>query len=397
MIEHAPRFEERPPYARPGCGETVQANDRDLSLDVLKGLGCILMVMAHVPAKIWTYQGLTFLGGFAPVPFYSVVGVTACFQAQKYKPRSVILNYLFLFLLGFALNGFNSPDFMRPPVIHFDIIQIIAIGSLAVYLLEYYFKPPVWIYLMLGIISFLVKLALDVVLPAQNYPLLAGLLLTYSGTFPIFPWLFLFLLGVFAYRISVQWDLGWTVITAGIYMLLALTGFALDYRNKFDMSVGYFLLSCILLFGLFLLARKFKWFQWQSPFNPFIFFGQNSLLFLFVHFSVIGVFVLRLQWNDNIRWFRLYPFLFWGFVTLVTWISMAFLLYAARIRWLAIQFDRIWVWMLLAFLVFAVAALIPYKGIVRWSEAGLGISAALYYHRLGRALKGRDLTPAYEI
>ncbi len=382
-----------PLYVRPGCDETMQSETRDLSLDVLKGLGCLLMVLAHVPAKIWTYRDLTFLGGFAPVPFYAVVGVTASFQAQKYKPRSVILNYLFLFLFGFALSGFNSPDFMRPPVIHFDIIQIIAIGSLAIYLLEYYLKPSIWVYLILGILSFLIKLGLDVVLPAQNYPLLAGLLLTYSGTFPIFPWLFLFFLGVFAYRIGLQWNLGWTVITVAIYLILALAGFALDYRSKYDMSVGYFLLSCLFLFGLFFLARKFKFFQGQSLFNPLIFFGQNSLLFLFVHFSVIGVFVLRLQWDENIRWFRLYPFLFWGFVALVTWIAMAFLLYAARIKWLEIQFDRIWVWALLTFLVFAVAALIPHKGLVRWSEAGLGIIAALYYHRLGHALKGQASTP----
>ena len=372
----------------------MQSKSRDLSLDVLKGLGCLLMIMAHAPFKIGIYRQFTFLGGFAPVPFYAVVGVTASFQAQKYKPRVVILNYLFLFLLGFALNAFNSPDLLHPPVIHFDIIQIIAIGSLAVYLLEYYVKPSAWTYLILGVLSFLIKLLLDVLLPAQNYTLLAGILLTYSGTFPIFPWLFLFFLGVFAYRLSLSWNLGWAAISMAVFVLLSLVGFALDYRSKFDMSVGYFLLSCLLLFGLFFLARKFEFFQRQSSFNPLIFFGQNSLLFLFVHFAVIGLLSGRLQLDENVRLFRIYPFLFWLLIIALTWILMAAFIYSSRLPWLEKQFDKIWIWILLTVFVLVIPAILSHNGLIRWTEAGLGVIAALYYHQLARALKqGQTLAP----
>jgi fucose 4-O-acetylase-like acetyltransferase len=366
---------------------SMQSKTRDFSLDVLKGLGCLLMVMAHVPVRVGVYRNLTFIGGFAPVLFYSVVGVTAVFQAQKYKPRAVVLNYLFLFLLGFALNGFNSPDFLLPPAIHFDIIQIIAIGSLAVYFFEYYFKPPTWAYLALGILFFLIKLALDALMPADKYPLLAGLVLTYTGTFPIFPWLFLFFLGVFAYRIALKWDLGWALVCIAIYLALFLTGFNLDYKSKYDMSIGYFLLSCLLLFGMFFLARKFHFLEKQSSLNPVMFFGQNSLLFLFVHFAVIAMFTDRLQWNENIRLFNRYPVSFFIFVAIVTWVLMLILVYAAKIPWLEIKFEHVWVWILFTVLVFGVA-LIPHKGLVRWSEAGLGIIVSLYYHRLSHALKG---------
>jgi hypothetical protein len=351
------------------------------------------MIMAHAAFKTGLYRQLTFLGGFAPVPFYAVVGVTAAFQAQRYPPRPVLLNHLFLFLLGFALNGFNSPDFLRPPVIHFDIIQIIAIGSLAVYLVEYYFKPPAWVYLMVGILSFLIKLGLDVILPARDYPLLAGLLLTYSGTFPIFPWIFLFFLGVFAYRLAVPWNLGWTVISAGLFLALALAGFDLDYRSKYDMSVGYFLLSCMLLFGLFFLVRQFRILGRGSAFNPILFFGQNSLLFLFVHFAAIAFFGLRLQWTDDVHIFKTHPFLFWLFIFLFVWALMALLVAAARIRWLESAFDPLWVWVCLTLLVLTVP-LIPHNGLVRWAEVGLGIIAALYYHRLSLALKGGQAAPA---
>ena len=365
----------------------MQSKTRDLTLDVLKGLGCLLMIMAHMPFKVGMYKDLTFLGGFAPVPFYSVVGITAFFQAQKYFPRSVILNYLILFFLGFALNGFNSPDFLRPPVIHFDIIQVIAIGAVAVYMLEYYFKPPNWVYLILGVFCFLIKLVLDVLLPAQQYPVLAGIILPYSGTFPIIPWLFLFFLGVYVYRVGWKWNFGWMIVSVVIFVVLAMTGFDLNYRSKFDMSLGYFLLSCIFLFGLFFVFMKFKIFSKPFALNPILFFGQNSLLFLFVHFGAIALFSLQLQWNEKILLIKHHPFLMWLLIFFVAWIAMMILLYIAKINPLRSLFDRIWIWELLVVLVLTVP-LIPNNEFVRWAAVVLGIIAALHYHQLSRALKG---------
>jgi fucose 4-O-acetylase-like acetyltransferase len=366
----------------------MQSKSRDLSLDVLKGLGCLLMIMAHLQIQTGFYKQLTFLGGFAPVPFYAVVGVTTLFQTQKYKPRSVLLNFLFLFLIGFALNGFNSPDFLRPPVIHLDIISIIAVGAIAVYLVEYYFKPSAWIYLVLGVLCFLIKLALDVLLPVKDYPLLAGLILPYSGTFPVIPWLFLFFLGVYVYRAGWKWNLFWMIFAMVVFVSLALIGFNLDYRSKFDMSLGYFLLSCVFLFALFLVFSKIKIFESPSALNPIVFFGQNSLLFLFVHFCFISLFELQLQRNGGLTVFNDHLFLRWLSIFAVTWIAMAALLYLAKINPLRSFFDRIWIWILLAILILTIP-LIPNNEFVRYAEVVLGIIAALHYHQLSRALKGR--------
>ncbi|HUH99389.1 MAG TPA: heparan-alpha-glucosaminide N-acetyltransferase domain-containing protein [Anaerolineales bacterium] len=365
----------------------VQPKTRDLSLDVLKGLGCLLMIMAHMPFKLGWYKDLTFLGGFAPVPFYAVVGVTAFFQAQKYLPRPVILNYLVLFFLGFALNGFNSPDFLRPPVIHFDIIQVIAMGALAVYLFERCFKPPVWLYLIVGVLCFLLKPALDVLLPVQDHPLLAGILLPYSGTFPVIPWLFLFFLGAYVYRIGPRWNFSWAAVSTLIFVALAMSGVNLEYRSKFDMSLGYFLLSCILAFALFLVFLNFKVLNRPSPFNPILFFGQNSLLFLFVHFAAIAFFSLQLQWEVKVPLIKHHPFLMWLLIFAVTWITMLILLYLAKINPRRACFDRIWVWVLLVALVWTVP-LLPNNELVRWTAVGLGTVASLHYHQLSRALKG---------
>ena len=363
------------------------SNHRDLTLDILKGLGCLLMIMAHMPYRAGVYRQLTFLGGFATVPFYAVAGVTATFQAQKYAPRAVTLNYLILFLLGFALNGFNSPDYLRPPVIHFDIIQIIALGSLCVYLLEYYLKPAAWVYLLLALLTFLAKLGLDILLPVQDHPALAGILLPYSGTFPLIPWLFLFFLGAYAYRLGNWWNLGWALLLLGTYWTLVWSGLDLHYRSKYDMSVGYFLLSCMLLFVLYLCARGMALLRDSAGLAPLTFLGRNSLLFLFVHFAAIAFFYLRLQWNENIPLFRATPFLFWLFLLVIVLIVMSGLLRVAGFLLLESYFDRIWVWAVLIALVLGVAAVIPHNGLVRWVESGLGIVAALYYHRLGRALK----------
>ncbi len=297
-------------------------------------------------------------------------------------------------MLGFALNGFNSPDFLRPPVIHFDIIQIIALGSLAVYLLEFYFKPHAWVYLLLGLASFLIKLGLDVVLPAKDHPLLAGVLLTYSGTFPLFPWLFLFFLGVFTYRLGILPNLLWLAASIVLFPALAMLGVDLDERSKYDMSTGYFLLCCLLLFGLFFLFRYLRFLHWESVLNPVLFFGRNSLLFLFVHFAALGVLSSRLQLDENVRAFRLYPFLFWLLILCVAWAVMAALGFAARLHELGILFDRLWIWILLAALVLAIPALVPHNGLVRWTEAVLGTIFGLYYHRLGRALKQRQASSA---
>ncbi|MBI3739797.1 MAG: hypothetical protein HY258_12180, partial [Chloroflexi bacterium] len=209
-----------------------------------------------------------------------------------------------------------------------------------------------------------------------------------------FPWLFLFFLGVFAYRLSLPWNLGWSVISIAVFVVLSLIGLNLDYRSKYDMSVGYFLLSCLLLFGSFFLARRFEFFQKQTLFNPLIFFGQNSLLFLFVHLVLIGMLSWRLQLDENVRLFRTYPILFWLSIMAITWILMAAFIYSARLPWLEKQFDKIWIWILLTVFVLVIPAILSHNGLIRWTEAGLGVIAALYYHQLARALKqGQTLAP----
>jgi fucose 4-O-acetylase-like acetyltransferase len=359
---------------------------RDFSIDIIKGLGCILMVMAHMPFKMGFYKYLTFVGGFAPVLFFSAAGITAAFQAQKYQTGPVLSNYFFLFFLGFALNGFHSPDYLHTPPVHFDMISNIALCSIIVYLLEHYLKPSTWMYLLMGISCFLIKLGFDLVLPVEGHPWLSGTLLSHVGAFPIFPWLFLYFLGVFAYRISISSNFVWAVTTLTIYLFLGFTGLILDYRSKYDMSVGYFLLSCLLLFVLFSLVRKFAGAYELSSGNILFFLGRNSLLFLFTHFAVIRILSGRLQLEINVMLFKHYPFMFWILILSITLMAMTAFIYASHFTWIQNQFNKIWIWILLVVLVIIIPALLMQDGLIRWAELGLGIIVGLYYQYLRAAL-----------
>ena len=78
---------------------------RDATLDYIKGIGCIFMVLSHaiVTAPGWWYQlqctGF-FLGRMAPVIFFSVTGIVNTITARRYP-----LRYFLIFGTLFGLYG----------------------------------------------------------------------------------------------------------------------------------------------------------------------------------------------------------------------------------------------------------------------------------------------------
>ncbi|MEW5940974.1 MAG: hypothetical protein AB1750_15005, partial [Chloroflexota bacterium] len=72
-------------------------SQRSLTLDVLKGIGCVMMVIPHLGLTVHNYARYRIWGILAPVLFYAVSGVTASIQEKKYTARSFFLTYLFLF------------------------------------------------------------------------------------------------------------------------------------------------------------------------------------------------------------------------------------------------------------------------------------------------------------
>ena len=360
---------------------------RDTSIDILKGIGCLVMIVAHSSLKFGGYERFKFWGGLAPVLFFAATGATAAFQAQKYKPRGVLLTYAFLFLLGFSFNRITDPGFLRQP--EFDIIQIVAVGSSVIYLLEYYFHPRAWVYLLLGFLAFelkfiLQKLLVGIIIIGVNWFIPPGI-------FPVFPWLFLFLFGLFAYRINNYVNAGLAAGFGIILFILYKVNFPIDIENKWDMSIGYFLICGILVFSTFFVLRIIA--VWREKIFKYkgllAFLGQNSLLFLFVHFPLI-LYLKDTRIHRNVELIFNHPYLFWLLALGLTLVAMLVLIWLAKWKFSTCFFDHLTVWIIMTALVFATGIFISTQRFVYLIEIGLGILTALYSPKLGHILKHKS-------
>jgi fucose 4-O-acetylase-like acetyltransferase len=365
----------------------LTSSQRDTSIDILKGIGCLVMIVAHSSLKFGGYERFKFWGGLAPVLFFAATGVTAAFQAQKYKPRGVLLTYGFLFLLGFSFNRITDPGFLQEP--EFDIIQMVAIGSSAVYLLEYYLRPRAWVYLLLGFLTFGLKFLLQKLLAGIFIVGITNALIP-PGIFPIFPWLFLFFFGLFAYRINNYVNLGFAAGFCAILFVLQRANSPIDIENKWDMSPGYFLACIVLVFSTFFVLRFLS--SWRKKiFNHeglLTFLGQNSLLFLYVHFPII-LYLKGIRIHRNVQLIFRHPYLFWLLVLGLTLVVMFVLIRLAKWESSARIFDYLIIWILMTALVFAAGIFISTERFTYFIEIGLGILTALFYPKLGNIFKQR--------
>lgn len=359
-------------------------SQRDNSIDILKGIGCLLMIIAHSSLNFGGYDRFKFWGGLAPILFFSAAGVTASFQAKKYQPRGVLWTYAFLFLLGFSFNRITDPGFLQE--LEFDIIQMIVIGSSAIYLLEYYLHPQTWVYLIFGFLAFGLKFILQKLLAGIVIVGLTNALVP-PGIFPIFPWLFLFFFGLFAYRINNKVNLYLAGGFSLTLLVLFKANFPLDIHNKWDMSIGYFLVCSILLFCTFFTLRfineRGKTFERKGLLS---FLGKNSLLFLFVHFPII-LYLKENQIHRKVLLIFQHPYLFWLLILGLTLAVMFVLIWIAKWKVSAQIFDHLAVWVAMTALIFIAGIFIHSESFTYSIEIGLGILTALYYSKLGNIFK----------
>lgn len=349
---------------------------RDLGLDVLKGIGCALMVVAHSKLKMWDYEQYIFWGNLAPALFFSVAGVTASFQAGK-TPRGMFLFYGFIFLLGFSYNGFLDPGFLGN--IQFEIIQTIALGVLTVYFVERSFHPRPWVYAMLGAAAF----GLDKLLYPLGYEFLEGILIA-PGLFPLLPWLSFFFLGVFAHRVKNLYNLLAAIALIGLYLFLC--GFVIPDVNesKWRFLPEFFIASAAFLLLLFFLARAVSLLR-HPVFNKLtIFWGVNSLLFLYIHYALIK-FLRLFKVQQNIEVIFNHPWLFWALVLALATVIM--LIIVSLAKWFERPFQHIAIWLVMLVLVFAAPFVIQKPSYVSYFELLPGVAFAVYYPLLGKILK----------
>lgn len=354
----------------------ITKQGRDQGLDVLKGIGCALMAVAHSKLKMWDYEQYIFWGNLAPALFFSVAGVTASFQAGK-SLRGIFLFYGFLFLLGFSYSGFLDPDFLIK--IQFEIIQTIALGVLVVYLIERSFQPPPWGYLILGITAF----GLDKLLYPLGFEFLEGILIA-PGLFPLLPWLSVFLLGVFAYRAKNLYNLILFLLLIGLYFFFY--GFVIPDVNesKWQFLPEFFIASAAFLLLMFFLVRAFPLLRHPAMNKLTIFWGVNSLLFLYIHYALIK-FLRLFKAQQNVEVIFNHPWLFWVLVLALATLLM--LMITALAKWFDRYFQHVVIWLGMLILIFAAPFVISKSSYISYFELLPGVAFAVYYPLLGKILK----------
>jgi hypothetical protein len=363
-------------------------SQRSLTLDVLKGIGCVMMVIPHLGLTVHNYERYRIWGILAPVLFYAVSGITASIQERKYTLRSFLLTYASLFLLGFSFNRITDPGFLNE--IEFDIIQFVAVGSLIIFLLERYVRPSHWIYLVLGFASAAAKPLIQMALGGATFP--GANLIVPPGIFPLFPWMSLFFLGLFAWRADNRLNLGFGLFFTAALIGLWLSGYNLDIQNKEDMSLSVFLLCCSMLFLSFYLARALpKLFENERLMLPLSFLGRNSLLYLYVHFPLI-LLIKHFRIVHRVEFLYTHPYLMWGIALAAAYLGMLILLPLAKIKPLARLFDFIPTWIVMVALVFGVGIFVRNFNLELVLEIALGLITALFFARLSAALKQKMAT-----
>lgn len=79
---------------------------RDRSLDFLKGVACLMMILAHAPVPIPPGWGLCFyVASMAPAVFFPVTGITTLYQIKKRNLKVLFFFYAIFFILGFSYNA----------------------------------------------------------------------------------------------------------------------------------------------------------------------------------------------------------------------------------------------------------------------------------------------------
>lgn len=349
---------------------------RDVRLDVLKGIGCALMVIAHSKLKMWDYEEYLIWGNLAPALFFSTAGVTASFQAKK-PVKEMLFLYSFIFLLGFSYNGFLNPDFLLK--FEFEIIQTIALSILIIYSIEKYFHPNTWLYFIFGITAF----ALDKIIYSLGFEYLEGILIA-PGLFPLMPWLSMFFFGVFAYHAKNIYNL--LIFFAIGILYYFMFGWAIPDVNasKWQFLLDFFLLSSAFLFLMFFLARCIFLFKHPKTNWLTIFWGTNSLLFLYIHYAFIKFFRLfEVQRNVELIWNH--PWLFWVLILFSSTIAMLMITFSSR--WLEFIFRHWLTWITLLILIFIAPFIIDKPSYFGYFELLLGILLAAYYPMLSKMLK----------
>ncbi len=355
---------------------------RDYSLDAIKGIACILMIFAHAKisqASLVDLHLLKTIGGFAPVLFFAVSGVTATFQASRKKILEIILFYTLFAVIGLSYNTIWEPQNNILNKIDCEIFQIIAIGAIIISLIELYIKPQKKYYLFLAITAFCIHYFYTQMINVRPsrfaHFLFCG---DFTGTaFPIFPWVSIFFFGIFAYNIKNKFNLIIGIVSSicMVLLLLLLPSHESLADEKWNMSIGYFLRSSSFLFLSFYVFRKYNNYFYKN--NVLIYLGQNSLLFLYVHLIFLKI-IFPMIGFDNA-----YPV--WVISLLLSLSFMKVSQYANT--YIEQYFNNFYIWAIIIALICAIPLIFHVDTTIQIMQVSIGVLVANNYQNIPKLLK----------
>lgn len=342
--------------------------ERDYSLDCIKGIACILMILVHAITLVTVGKSgvggifgiLAFFGGTAPALFLAVSGVTSSVFQVKKSIKVIIPAYIIFGVLGISYSAIWRPNVYSSTLC--DILQMMAMAVTITVLIEKSIKPSKLFYLVASLAVFFIHYFITSKIPA--FPLRDFLFA--PAIFPVFPWLSMVFFGIFLYRIDKNLNLliGTSVFVASI---LASMFIKVDFPNKFNMSVGFFSVSIFVMSTVFFISRSIKF---KKTNNPILYLGKNSLLFLYAHLLAIKVFA---PFTNNV---------------LLRWIVVLILAYLLMLgiqfinRYIEKFFCNIMIWILMMAAVVFIPLFIGNANLIFSLEMLIGILFSANYHKL---------------
>jgi len=338
------------------------------NLDYLKGIGCFVMVPGHTLLLSVDDKGayyLYFTLHFLTCLFFTASGVTTVFQAERRPMSFLLLYFTILFFVGLTFTSVFHPQWIFEYRI--EIVQIIMLGCMSLLLMHRIFKDRWGLYFVAAMVIFGIKMVCDIWFPEWRGD---GILFPHKDYiiplhervegdppivvtgFPIFPWLYLFPLGVFCYFAQLKWN----YLIAGVCAIFAAGlyyqhGFS-PFLNKWDMTVQHFLVVTFITCFIFITIRTVP--TEKLPLNRIaVFWGQNSLTFLYVHLIVlnsVGV-ALALLGAREVPYVQ---YIWYVLSFIATYYAMRWVTKLPTSKWMEKEYP----WVLLMLVVFAMPVMV---------------------------------------
>ena len=252
-------------------------SQRDCAVDLIKGVACLLMAVAHV--RFTEAPWLQFVT-MAAVLFFATTGMNLAGIVEKREGQETRLaaNALFLIFAGFADNYVQNTLGMC------DVFQSAGIAILAMLLLRRFF-PRYWTWLFP--IPFLIHFANQ----QFHWKTAAGGFSSFfltPGLFPLLPWLSFYLLGAHLKKYGKR-SSAWLIAACALAALAIVSIFRPFHFDKFWMSPEYFLIGCAVAACAVAGVRQWLPLAGGNRLAEIRRWGANSLVFYICNNFVIRV------------------------------------------------------------------------------------------------------------